>query len=64
MAAAAKADLDPVVPDSFGMQPFRDSGVLEYLDRSLFEHARADAAEHVVGAAPFEHDGIDRRALQ
>ena len=38
------------------MQARADAGLVEQVDRHLLEHARADAAEHVFGAALLEDD--------
>ena len=40
------------------------AGVLEQVDRDLLEHAGADAAEHVVGAALLDDQRIDAGLVQ
>jgi hypothetical protein len=43
----------------FLMQPVRNAGSLQQFDRFLLQHAGADAAEDVVGAAALEDDSFD-----
>ena len=44
--------------------PRAGAGLVEESDRALFEHAGADAAEHVVAGLPFEHDRCRCRSVQ
>jgi len=55
---------DPFVLQAFGVQACSHSGLLEHLHSSLFEYARADASEHVLGAAPLEDDCVDTHPAQ
>ena len=50
LAAAGPADLDAGVDETLGMEARADAGFVEHRDGALFEHAGADAAEHVIAA--------------
>jgi hypothetical protein len=41
-----------------------DAGFVEQVDRHLLQHAGADAAQHVVGAALLDDDVVDAGAVQ
>ena len=41
-----------------------DAGFVEQVDRGLLEHAGADAAQHVLAAAPLEDDVVDAGLVQ
>ena len=59
MARAAEAELDAGVRQAFAVQARAGTGGVEEIDRHLLEHAGADPAEHVVGRALLEDDGVD-----
>ncbi len=40
------------------------AGTVHQLDRTPFEHARADPPQHILGALPLEDNGIDTRKLK
>ena len=57
--AAAEAELDAAVRQAFGMHARAGAGGVEQVDRHLLEDAGADPAEHVLGRALLEDDGLD-----
>jgi hypothetical protein len=59
MTLAVEAQFDAVMHQPFLMQPAGNAGALQQFDRVLLQHAGADAAEDVIGAAAFEDDGFD-----
>ena len=59
MARAAEAELDAGVRQAFAVQARAGAGGVEQVDGHLLEHAGADPAEHVVGRALLEDDGLD-----
>jgi hypothetical protein len=61
---AGERDLDAAVHQAFGVEPAPDAGLVEKLHRALLEHAGANAAEHMLAAAPFQHDRVDAGALE
>jgi hypothetical protein len=56
MALAAKAHLEVVVRQAFGAQARVGAGLGQQVHRDLLQHAGADAAEHVLGAALLDDD--------
>ena len=48
MAHAVERDLGPVVDEALALQPRAGARFVDQRDRALFEHAGADAAEHIV----------------
>ncbi len=64
VAFAADEDLEAVVHEAFAVHAVADAGLVEQVDGDLLEHARTDAAEHVVAGLPLEHDRVDARPVQ
>ncbi len=64
MAAAAEGEVEAVVHQALGLAARADAGALEELDGAAFEHARANAREHVLLRTALENDGVDARAMQ
>ncbi len=56
---AVEREFGTVMEDAFSIHAGVDAEVTEEIDRALFEHAGADAAEHVVGALAFEDHRVD-----
>ena len=50
---------DAGVGQAFAVHPRAGTGGVEQVDGHLLEHAGADPAEHVVGRALLEDDGVD-----
>ena len=61
MARAAEAKLDAAVDQAFGMQPRADARPVQQVHRALFEHAGADAPEHIFAAPLLQDDRVDAR---
>ena len=61
---AADQQFDALVLQAFGMHAGADSGLVQQIDRHLFEHAGADASQHVFGCPVLEDDGVDPRFMQ
>jgi hypothetical protein len=64
-----ECELDAVVRQSLAVQALGNAGVFEQLDRRLLEHASADTAQHIGGAALLDDDGfeaglVEQRAKQ
>ena len=59
MALALEQQLDAVVGQPFGMGTGPDTGLVQQVHADLLQHASADAAQHVVGAALFDDDGVN-----
>ena len=64
VAAAVEAQVEAVVRQAFGVQPRADAGFVQQVHRHLLQHAGADAAEHVVGAALLDDDVVDAGLVQ
>ena len=64
MPASLEGELDPVVDKTLAMHALGDLGFLEQRDSAHFEHAGADAAEHIVLAPALEHDVGDAVQMQ
>ena len=54
MPLSVEAQLHTIVRQPFGVHARAHAELVEQVDRHLFEHAGADAAEHVFAAALFE----------
>ena len=61
---AVECELDAVVRQSLAVQALGDAGLLEQLDRRLLEHAGADAAHHIGGAALLDDHRVDAGLVQ
>ncbi len=61
---SVELQLDPVVRQTFRVEAGRDPGALQQRHGALFEHAGADAGQHVVSAALLDHDGVDAPAVE
>ena len=59
MALAAEAHLEAVVRQPFGAHARVDAGLGQQVHRDLLQHAGADAAEHVLGAALLDDDVVN-----
>ena len=64
VALAAETQLDAVVRQTLLLHPARHAGLLQQVDRGLFEYAGANAAQHVIGAALLDHDVGDAAAAE
>ena len=64
MAQAVEQQLDAAVRQALGVHAGADAGFVEQVDRNLFQHAGADAAQHVVRRVRFEDDGVDVGLVQ
>ncbi len=64
VALALEQELDAVVRQARGMGTGTHAGFLQQVHGDLFEHAGTDAAEHVVGTALFDDDGVDAGCVQ
>ena len=62
--ALAEGHLEAVVRQALRVQPRGHAGFAQQVHRHLLQHAGADAAEHVLGAALLEHDVVDAGAVQ
>ena len=63
-AHAVERDLGPVMDEALALQPRAGARLVDQRDRALFEHAGADAAEHIVLRFLFEDDRLDAGAGQ
>ena len=61
---AVERELDAVVAQAFGCSARADAGRFEQVHGDLLQHAGADAAQHVVAAAPLEDDVVDAGLVQ
>ena len=59
MALAFEQQFDAVVWQAFGMGACAHASLVEQVHADLLQHPRADAAEHVVGAALLDNDGVN-----
>ena len=57
--AVVVGEPDAVVRDAFLLQATGCADVLEEVDRGLLEDPRADPREHILLAAPLDHDVVD-----
>ena len=64
VALAAEAHLEAVVRQAFGAHARVDAGLGQQVHRDLLQHAGADAAEHVFGAALLDDDVVDAVLVQ
>jgi len=64
MARAVDADLYALVDETIGMHPHADAGLVQQINRDLFDNAGAYAAEHMVGGLPLQDDIVDAPTLQ
>ena len=63
-ARAIDANLHALVDQTVGVHPIADAGLVQQIHRDLFDDARADAAEHMVGGLPLQDDIVDASTLQ
>jgi len=59
-----EADVDAFMAKPAALQPLIDTHSAEQIHGALFEHAGADAVNHVLSAAVFDDDGIDAHEMQ
>jgi hypothetical protein len=52
------------VDEPLAVHPRADAELVEEIDTHLFEHAGANAPEHVLAGLAFEDDGVDARLGQ
>ena len=64
VALAAEAHLEAVVRQPFGTQARIGAGLGQQVHGDLLQHAGADAAQHVVGAALLDDDVVDAVLVQ
>ena len=64
MPVAPEGDADPAVAHALAVQAVRDAGFGHQIDRALFEHAGADALDHVLPAPVLEDHGIDATQME
>ena len=64
MPRAAEGEVDAVVPHPLAREPPADADLAHQVHRSLLEHARAHALDHVLPAAVLEDDGVDALEMQ
>ena len=64
VALAAEGQLDAIVHQALAVHALAHARLVEQVDADLLQHAGADAAEHVVGAALLEHDVVDAGLVQ
>jgi hypothetical protein len=64
VALAVELKLDAVVDDALALEPLSHARLPQQVDRSLLEHAGADAPLDVVAAAALEHDRLDALELE
>ena len=64
VALAAEAQVEAVVRQALGMHARAHAQLVEQIDRHLLQHAGADAAEHVLGAALFDDGVVDARLAE
>ncbi len=61
MAPPGEADLEPLVHQAVPCQPRAEPDVMQQLDRTLLENARADPAFDVLAAVALQDDRTRRR---
>ena len=59
MAAARKIQFETVMNQPLPAHSFADAGLIQRIDRSLFQHAGADAAFDIFAAVLFQNDRVD-----
>src|SRR5690606_24137449 len=64
MMLAVSGELHTRMRERFGVQTLDDTGRSKNIDATLFEHARADTAEHVLSGASLENDVVDSSIVQ
>ena len=64
MPRAAEGELDAVMDQTFAMQPCGNADLVEQIDRALFEHAGANARQHIGAILAFDDDRIDTCGMQ
>jgi len=64
VAFALEQQLDAVVRQALGVGAGTHAGFFQQVHGDLFEHAGADAAEHVVGTALLDDDGVEAGGVQ
>ena len=64
LLVAVEAERHAAVDQALAMHPRADADLVEQFGRALFQHAGADASEHVVLAASLEDDRLDSGDLQ
>ena len=62
--AAVPGDLGAVMDEALAVQAVGDAGFLHQAHQPGFQHARADAAQHIVPRLAFQHHGLDAVAVQ
>ena len=61
---AAEANLDPLVDQGLAVHPLAEAGLVEDVDRPLFQHAGADAVLDVLPAAVLDDNRLDAFARE
>src|SRR5882672_2466653 len=61
---AVECDLKAVVDEARAIETRADAGLLQEIDRTLFQHPCADAALHVLSAALLDDDVVDAALTQ
>src|SRR5580698_6260921 len=64
MAAASEAEIDSAVSHALSPEPLAEARLDEQVDRSLFQHAGANAFDDVLAAAALHDDGVDSFQVQ
>jgi hypothetical protein len=64
VALALEQQLDAVVGQAFLVHALVGTRLLEQIHRHLLQHAGADAAQHIVGAALLDDDVVDARLVE
>src|SRR5690606_8141317 len=63
-ATALESQAEAVVDQALGVHAVGDTGLAHEVDKAVFQHAGADAAEDVFGGLGLEDDGFDALAVQ
>ena len=61
---AAEGQPDAIVHQALAVHALAHARLVEQVDADLLQHAGADTAEHIVGAALLEHDVVDAGLVQ
>jgi hypothetical protein len=64
VALALEQQLKAIVRQAFGMGAGAHARLVQQVHGDLLQHACADTAEHVAGAALLDDDGINTRLVQ
>ena len=64
VAFALEQQLKAIVRQAFGMGAGAHARLVQQVHGDLLQHACADAAQHVAGAALLDDDGINTRLVQ